>query len=95
MKLIKNASGKTQLKLSKSEWQKIGKEQGWIKKGQGIIPEAAPENWDGEGAIAPRDLQPIDDTGPTFAAQLREMASNLTRMADDVDSLQGKVKYTG
>jgi len=91
MKLIKNASGKTQLKLSKSEWQKIGKEQGWTKKGQGTIPEG----WDGEGAITPKDLQPIDDTGPTFAAQLREMASNLIRMADDVDSLQGKVRYTG
>jgi len=32
MKLIKKASGKNVLKISKKEWEKIGKEQGWIKK---------------------------------------------------------------
>jgi ribosomal protein L19E len=32
MKLIKNASGKTVLKLSKRDWLKIGEKQGWTKK---------------------------------------------------------------
>jgi hypothetical protein len=31
MKLIKNASGKIALKLSKSDWVKVGKRAGWIK----------------------------------------------------------------
>ena len=32
MKLVKNASGKTTVKLSKSEWANIGKKAGWLKK---------------------------------------------------------------
>ena len=31
MKLIKTASGKKKVKMSKSEWQNIGKTAGWIK----------------------------------------------------------------
>jgi len=30
MKYIKTASGKTQLKISKSEWKAIGKKAGWL-----------------------------------------------------------------
>jgi hypothetical protein len=32
MKLIKTASGKKQIKISKSEWQSIGKKAGWMKE---------------------------------------------------------------
>ena len=35
MKLTKNASGKTILKLNKSDWQKIGKQAGWVKHSAG------------------------------------------------------------
>ena len=31
MKIIKTASGKKTIKLSKSEWQSIGKKAGWVK----------------------------------------------------------------
>ena len=34
MKLIKTASGKSRIKLSKKEWTNIGKKAGWIKKAQ-------------------------------------------------------------
>jgi hypothetical protein len=34
MKILKTASGKQQLKLSKKEWQDIGKKAGWMKKAQ-------------------------------------------------------------
>lgn len=32
MKLVKTASGKQKIKMSKSEWESIGKTAGWIKK---------------------------------------------------------------
>jgi hypothetical protein len=34
MKIIKTASGKRSIKLSKSEWQSIGKKAGWMKESQ-------------------------------------------------------------
>jgi len=32
MKILKTASGKKTIKISKSEWQDIGKKAGWMKK---------------------------------------------------------------
>ena len=32
MKLIKTASGKTSVKISREEWERIGNEQGWMTK---------------------------------------------------------------
>jgi len=39
MKIIKTASGKKTIKMSKSEWESIGKKAGWIKEARvgGII----------------------------------------------------------
>ena len=34
MKVIKTASGKKQIKISKKEWQSIGKKAGWMRKAQ-------------------------------------------------------------
>ena len=34
MKLTKNASGKQTVKMSKSEWQSVGKTAGWMKTAQ-------------------------------------------------------------
>ena len=34
MKIIKTASGKQTIKISKSEWTSIGKKAGWIKNAQ-------------------------------------------------------------
>ena len=38
MKLHKTASGKQIIKVSRKEWQAIGKKAGWIKKSQ-VIPD--------------------------------------------------------
>jgi hypothetical protein len=35
MKLVKTASGKNKIKLSKSEWENIGKTAGWMRKALG------------------------------------------------------------
>ena len=35
MKLVKTASGKKSVKMSKREWQSIGKTAGWMKKASG------------------------------------------------------------
>jgi len=32
MKITKTASGKSKIKMSKKEWQNIGREAGWMKK---------------------------------------------------------------
>jgi len=32
MKLVKTASGKTNIKMSQKEWQSIGKKAGWMNK---------------------------------------------------------------
>jgi len=37
MKLVKTASGKTTIKMSKKEWTDLGKQAGWIKEAS---------NWD-------------------------------------------------
>ena len=36
MKIIKNASGKQVIKMSKSEWQFMGEKAGWIKEAAGV-----------------------------------------------------------
>jgi len=35
MKIIKSASGKKQVKISKKEWESIGKKAGWVKTANG------------------------------------------------------------
>ena len=34
MKLVKTASGKMSIKISKQDWMNIGKKQGWVKEAQ-------------------------------------------------------------
>ena len=41
MKLVKTASGKQTLKISKSEWQNIGKKAGWMKTKKIITKKAS------------------------------------------------------
>lgn len=43
MKIQKTAEGKNKLSITKSEWEKIGNEQGWMKKAQ-VGPMAQPQN---------------------------------------------------
>jgi hypothetical protein len=54
MKITKTASGKKTIKISKSEWQSIGKKAGWIKK------EAQPHYDDNFGHWEMEDSEDID-----------------------------------
>ena len=42
MKVIKTASGKNAIKLSKKEWERIGSEMGWINKESGAFQPPVP-----------------------------------------------------
>lgn len=48
MKLVKTASGKKIIKMSKSEWQSIGRKAGWIKESAGWstkFPDMTEDDW--------------------------------------------------
>ena len=49
MKLVKTAKGKTIFRISRSEWEKIGKEQGWTKtaKWGKEVEITNPGKWEG------------------------------------------------
>lgn len=46
MKLVKTASGKQTVKISKKEWQSIGKKAGWMKISEKKCPECGEDVWD-------------------------------------------------
>lgn len=56
MKLAKKASGKTIVKMSKDEWQSIGRKAGWIKEAGPIITDVS-----GEGISVEFMLNVFDD----------------------------------
>ena len=39
MKLVKTASGKKTIKMSKKEWTDLGKQAGWLKEAQNLNPQ--------------------------------------------------------
>lgn len=43
MKLVKTASGKQQIKISKSEWEGIGKTAGWMKISSSLLEDIPSE----------------------------------------------------
>jgi hypothetical protein len=45
MKLTKSAAGKTKLKISREEWEKIGNEKGWMKEAK----------WGKEDVVDPKE----------------------------------------
>ena len=60
MKLIKTANGK--IKMSKSEWQSIGKKAGWIKKAQGRMDRNEEEMYSTTGEpLGKRGVTKIKD----------------------------------
>jgi len=44
MKVIKTASGKTKIKMSRAEWTNLGKKAGWMKEAEGDSPHTDKEN---------------------------------------------------
>ena len=54
MKITKNASGKTEVRISKYEWEAIGNKKGWMKEAQWAIPA----NQQGNSPMSGIDTQP-------------------------------------
>jgi hypothetical protein len=85
MKLVKTASGKQQIKISKSEWEALGKKAGWIKEAKwGKDTEVSPEekgkwtNYSKEELIKKRDAakkrqDKRDKADPKDTELLREL----------------------
>jgi len=66
MKLSKSASGKTLVKMSKSEWESYGEKAGWVKEALG---EA------GEAFVDPQGMPSSPDAGQEVGdVQLSEKA---------------------
>jgi len=61
MKLIKTASGKTKLRLTKSEWEGIGKKAGWVDQGE-FDPEEA---WEWALEVLQETTGHITDRAPS------------------------------
>ena len=58
MKLIKTAS-KTKLKLSRKEWEKIGKKAGWVKEAQNLLRDQ--QAYEGGYDSSPFSMFPEDE----------------------------------
>ena len=82
MKIIKTASGKKSVKLSKREWLNIGKKAGWIKKAQVEIGTNALIDQlkmmiyyaQQEGNNCQVTIEPLEDHNPAQSHQSRNPA---------------------
>jgi hypothetical protein len=75
MKLVKNASGKKTIKISKKEWENLGKKAGWIKSAMPLMMDAKVRKIDTvEGMLSLKDICPNIDAcqEEVFAKQYLE-----------------------
>ncbi|MBT6050110.1 MAG: hypothetical protein HOG49_25210 [Candidatus Scalindua sp.] len=83
MKVKKHASGKTTVKLSQKEWEKIGKEAGWDKESQvQVQPQIDPSQLYGEVAalIKGKGLQVIGNASSALSGAITQIVNeNATR----------------
>ena len=56
MKIVREANGNQSIKISRSEWEKIGKEAGWKEAGKNKMHQAPQEEEKEEKRINPQDL---------------------------------------
>lgn len=86
MKLIKTAN-KTKLKLSKKEWQDIGKKAGWIK-----IADSIDNVWkkNDQGEIYPDEqyYYECDDCMCTFLSNIKDLSPCLCRQCNQDNSIK-------
>jgi len=85
MKLVKMASGKSVIKMSKSEWQSIGKKAGWLK-------EAKKPCWDGYEMVGTKekDDKEVPNCVPKGKKKKKKKSDSelsLLRMAARFDNL--------
>jgi len=88
MKLVKAASGKQTIKMSKSEWESIGKKSGWMKKAQvnGAPAQGQPAPAQGQPAGAPTTLNGILQAYPEIAKSYETLRTTIPWLKKVLDS---------
>ena len=64
MKLVKTASGKQTVKISKSEWESIGRKAGWMKESAGWstkFPDMTEDDWKKLDKSREEEFQKFED----------------------------------
>jgi len=84
MKLIKTASGKKKIKISKREWKSIGKKAGWMKKAQ---HDADWQDGEDEYQFHKESLQDSGIEEPTYEQVMKEISQEKEKSAKE-DQLQ-------
>lgn len=69
MKLVKTASGKQQIKMSKSEWEDLGKKAGWTKEAQDAGDEVILKLRGGIDKLENTFKEVISDLLPSFMSR--------------------------
>jgi len=84
MKIIKTASGKKQIKISKSEWESIGKKAGWTKEAQsGSIRYRQPES-DGAHLYAYPKIKEFFDSAKTELVTIDSVADDIFELEEQI-----------
>ena len=83
MKLTKTASGKDKIKISKSEWQSLGKTYGWIREASDGLSDGL-----SDGGLSQQDI--YEDT----LISLKEKIRNGFETYTSSDWAQGEVEQT-
>jgi len=108
MKIVKTASGKRQIKISRKEWESIGKKAGWIKISNQPIPPAPSLSKPKDVKAKPSDVKPIIDQldksvmpgakdafkgpGKQPITDLLSEMSNISDNPTDMNKVKGKLK---
>ena len=67
MKIVKTASGKNKIKMSRSEWTDLGKKAGWLnKKAQSAYDRWLDRDDDDEGPECPDCDGPMESDGDSW-----------------------------
>jgi hypothetical protein len=83
MKLIKKASGKSILKISEKEWEKIGQDQGWMEKEAqpNPFPPVLPDVINNFLRSVGADME-IAEKAESFIAELMEKSDKINGWGD-------------
>jgi len=92
MKVIKTASGKSTIKVSKKEWQNIGKKAGWTKK---AYNDDIYNDWGDDGYPSEAELGRIDFYGELSDGEFEslptlESYAQFRGSIDDFDEMQAQ-----
>ena len=66
MKVIKTASGKTRIKMSRKEWEEMGKKAGWIKEANDSLENYEKVNCCNKDLYCINDVNNCPSCGKSF-----------------------------